>query len=119
MYLTRAGRISRIGFVSTRFKGTDGVSLETIKWRQVLEKMGYECFYFSGLSDWDPAKSMVVEEAFFGHPHIEDVQRRCFGVTTRDEDLTGEIQKHRYKIKTALYDFVVKFKIDMIVTENA
>jgi hypothetical protein len=68
MYLTRTTRMKRIGFVSTRLKGTDGVSMETEKWRIVLERMGYECFFFSGLSDWDPSRSMVVEEAYFGHP---------------------------------------------------
>ncbi len=119
MYLTRTGKIHRVGFVSTRFKGNDGVSLETIKWRQVLERMGYECFFFSGLSDWEPEKSMVAEEAFFGHPQIEDIQRRCFGMTVRDEELSGEIQAVRYKIKTALYDFVITFKIDLLISENA
>jgi hypothetical protein len=28
----------RIGFISTRFAGTDGVSLETAKWATVLER---------------------------------------------------------------------------------
>jgi glycosyltransferase involved in cell wall biosynthesis len=118
MYLTRTNKINHVGFVSTRFKGTDGVSLETFKWRQVLEKMGYECFFFSGLSDWTPSKSMVVAEAFFGHPQIEDIQNRCFGTTVRDEELSGEIQNVRYKLKTALYDFVMTFKIDLLITEN-
>jgi glycosyltransferase involved in cell wall biosynthesis len=118
MYLTRTDKINRIGFVSTRFKGTDGVSLETIKWRQVLERMGYECFFFSGLSDWDPSKSMVVDEAFFGHPRIEEIQNRCFGMTVRDEELSGAIQGVRHRLKTALYDFVMTFKIDMLITEN-
>ena len=31
-----------IGFVSTRFSGTDGVSLETEKWADVLENMGHK-----------------------------------------------------------------------------
>ena len=34
----------RIGFVSTRFAGKDGVSLEVEKWVSVLEGMGHECF---------------------------------------------------------------------------
>ncbi|MDR1418760.1 MAG: glycosyltransferase family 4 protein [Treponema sp.] len=119
MYLTRFNKINRIGFVSTRFRGNDGVSLETAKWRQVLEKMGYECFFFSGLSDWDSEKSMVVEEAFFGHPVITGIQSRCFGVTVRDEKLTGEIQAARLILKMALYDFVEAFGIDLLVIENA
>ncbi|QQO09235.1 glycosyltransferase family 4 protein [Breznakiella homolactica] len=119
MYLSRSSKIYRIGFISTRFKGTDGVSLETMKWRHVLEKMGYECFFFSGLSDWDPDKSMVVEEAFFAHPLIQDIQDRCFGTIVRGEGLTGEIQAIRFRLKRALYEFVETFSIDLLITENA
>jgi glycosyltransferase involved in cell wall biosynthesis len=119
MYLTKSSVIRHIGFVSTRFKGNDGVSLETIKWRTVLELMGYECFFFSGLSDWDAEKSMVVEEAFFSHPEILKIQEQCFGITVRDEKLSGAIQAVRFKLKTALYDFVGQFRIDLLITENA
>jgi glycosyltransferase involved in cell wall biosynthesis len=119
MYLTKSSHIHRIGFVSTRFQGTDGVTLETAKWRQVLEKMGYECFFFSGLSDWDSDKSVVVPEAFFAHPRILAIQERCFGTTVRAEDLTGEIQAVRFILKRALHDFAETFKIDLLITENA
>ncbi|GHV87331.1 glycosyl transferase [Spirochaetia bacterium] len=118
MYLTRTSTIKRIGFVSTRLQGTDGVSLETAKWRQVLEKMGYDCYFFSGLSDWESEKSMVVEEAFFGHPEVTKIQERCFGTTVRNETLTGEIQNIRYKLKRSLYDFVKSFDIDLLICEN-
>ena len=40
----------RIGFVSTRLAGTDGVSLETLKWVRVLESMGHISFCFAGES---------------------------------------------------------------------
>ncbi|MDR3161191.1 MAG: glycosyltransferase family 4 protein [Spirochaetaceae bacterium] len=119
MYLTKSVDILKIGFVSTRFQGTDGVSLETTKWRQVLEKMGYECYFFSGLSNWSPERSLVVEEAFFGHPRIMELQDRCFGSTVRSEALTGEIQAVRFRLKQALYDFVKTFGIDLLITENA
>lgn len=119
MYLTHTGTIKRIGFVSTRFKGTDGVSLETLKWNTVLERMGYDCFYFSGLSDWDADRSMVAEEAFFGHPRVVDLQNRCFGITIRDPAVTGEIQSLRLSLKRALAEFVDRFKIDLLIVENA
>jgi hypothetical protein len=41
----------KLGFVSTRFAGTDGVSLEAMKWAEVLEEDGHEVFWFSGRSD--------------------------------------------------------------------
>ena len=119
MYLTKTDKIQRIGFISTRFKGTDGVSMETGKWSTVLERMGYECFFFSGLSDWDVSKSMVVEEAFFDHPLIAEIQRNCFGETVRGEALTGEIQAIRFRLKRALHDFVSGFSVDLLIIENA
>ncbi len=119
MYLTRTDRIERIGFVSTRFQGTDGVSLETEKWKKVLERMGFACFFFSGLSDWDPASSMVVDEAFFGHPRVVEIQRQCFGTTVRSDRLSGEIHDLRTDLKKALYEFVSTFCVDLLIVENA
>ena len=52
----------RIGFVSTRFHGTDGVSLEVRKWVAVLREMGHECFFFAGQSEWPEDVSFVVPE---------------------------------------------------------
>ncbi len=60
----------RVGFVSTRFAGIDGVSLETAKWAEVLEEMGHTCFYFAGFCDRTSERSLVVPEAFFGHPKV-------------------------------------------------
>ncbi len=40
-----------IGFVSTRFSGNDGVSLETKKWMQVLSNLGYPGFFFGADCD--------------------------------------------------------------------
>ena len=31
-----------VGFVSTRFSGIDGVSLEAAKWAEVLEDLGHQ-----------------------------------------------------------------------------
>jgi glycosyltransferase involved in cell wall biosynthesis len=60
-----------------------------------------------------------VEEAFFGHPKIQEIQDRCFGNTVRDEKLSGEIQAVRFRLKQAIYDFVRDFKVDLLITENA
>jgi len=38
----------RIGFISTRLNGTDGVSLEVEKWATVLKRMGHEIYYCAG-----------------------------------------------------------------------
>jgi len=38
----------RIGFISTRLSGSDGVSLEVAKWMRVLRRMGHVCFFCAG-----------------------------------------------------------------------
>jgi len=48
------GLTHRVGFISTRFAGTDGVSLETAKWADVFQKEGFSCFYFGGELDRPP-----------------------------------------------------------------
>jgi len=68
----------RIGFVSTRFSGTDGVSLETQKWADVLERMGNQCFYFCGECDRPQEISHVVPEAFYRHPRIDAINQVVF-----------------------------------------
>jgi len=110
--------IKNIGFISTRFQGTDGVSLETEKWSQVLEKMGYECFYFAGLCDRDPSHTMIVQEAHFDDPVIKKIQDNCFKVYRRTSETTGVIHSVRRHLKTMLYRFVKDFNIHLIIAEN-
>src|SRR3989337_2406026 len=77
---------SRIGFVSTRLSGTDGVSLETRKWVNVLTRMGHDCFFFAGESDWAEEISYIVPEAHFKHPDLDGVSletRKWVNVLTR------------------------------------
>lgn len=108
----------RIGFVSTRFAGTDGVSLEALKWAAILEEMGHEVFWFSGRSDRDPAVSMCVPEAFFGHQENEWINARIWGVAQRDPAVTERIRDVAAYLGSMLRRFVDRFEIDVLVPEN-
>jgi glycosyltransferase involved in cell wall biosynthesis len=108
-----------IGFISFRFAGTDGVSLETTKWAEVLEKMGHTCFYFSGLSDRPDERSMVVEEVHFLHPEIRAYYNRFFGASIRKAEDTRWIHKMREFFRGHLDHFIQKFDIDLLIPENA
>ena len=44
-----------VGFISTRFAGTDGVSLESAKWAQVLWDLQCVSYWYAGKLDRDPA----------------------------------------------------------------
>lgn len=112
------GKVHNVGFISTRLAGTDGVSLETIKWANVFKKEGFNCYYFAGEVDYPPDCSYLVEEASFKHPDISDIYQNCFGVYLRGRFITQKIQGIKRKLKDHLYRFIEKFNIDIIVPEN-
>lgn len=111
-------RSLNFGFVSTRFAGTDGVSLETSKWAEVLESIGHRCFYFSGLSDRPDEVSYVVPEAYYRHPDVEYRHRGLFGTNRRSAEDTEWIQDWRVTFKNHLYEFINQFEIDILIPEN-
>lgn len=113
------GLIHHVGFVSTRFAGTDGVSLETVKWTDVFQKEGFSCFFFAGELDRPPDCSYLVEEAHFTHPDIKDIYNHCFGVHKRERRITQKIHELKEKLKNELYRFIEKFEIDLLVPENS
>ena len=116
-HLPHPGR--RIGFVSTRFRGTDGVSLETAKWAHVLERLGHTCFYFAGASDRAPERSRVVPEALFTHPEIQALYVTAFSRRTRPPESTRLIHRLKDHLKEHLAAFVRDWQIELLVVENA
>ncbi len=117
-YCSFCSRNHSVGFVSTRFAGTDGVSLETAKWADVFESVGFSCYYFAGELDRPPENSFWVAEAHFKHPDIKDVYLNCFGARVRGRFVTQKIYELKRKLKNELYRFIEKFDIDLLVPEN-
>ena len=109
----------RIGFVSTRFAGTDGVSLESAKWAEVLVQAGHEIFWYSGRSDRNPAISHCVPEAYFGHSENRWIQERIWGHTGRPPMVTERIEVMASYLKATLYAFIDDFGIDILIPENS
>jgi len=109
----------RIGFVSTRFAGTDGVSLETDKWTEILHRLGCETFYFAGSSDKPPEVTYCAPEADFNHPEIKEINEQAFTLRQRPQELTRKIQQLAVHLEQQLYRFVHQFEIDLLVVENA
>jgi glycosyltransferase involved in cell wall biosynthesis len=113
------GSTHNVGFISTRFAGTDGVSLETTKWADVFQREGFSCFYFAGELDRPPDCSYLVEEANFTHPEIKYIYNHCFGVHRRERRITQKIHDVKERLKDRIYNFIEKFNIDLLVPENS
>jgi len=109
----------RIGFVSTRISGTDGVSLEIGKWTEVLEAFGHECFFIAGKCDRDPGHSFLINQADFHHAVIEELNSKCFGTKIRLRQVSQLIRETAHSIKDQLYEGIEKFQLDLLIVENA
>ncbi|MHB8892970.1 MAG: glycosyltransferase [Candidatus Limnocylindrales bacterium] len=132
----------RIGIVSTRLAGTDGVSLEVAKWAEVLGRLGYACFYLAGELDRPPEVSRLVPEAFYRHPDIDAInavaysgsgaatvaadsehptirRRDYFSPYVRPDAVTRRIQELRAHLKREIYAFLRDFDLDLLLVENA
>jgi glycosyltransferase involved in cell wall biosynthesis len=107
-----------IGFVSTRFAGQDGVSLESAKWAEVLWEDRHVSFWYSGQSDRNPDISHVVPEAFFGFSENQWINERIWKGEVRDRFVTERIRALADYIKSTLYRFVEKFDIDLLIPQN-
>jgi mannosylglucosylglycerate synthase len=109
----------RIGFISTRFAGTDGVTLESAKWAQVLyEDQQHLNFWYAGRLDRAPQESYCVPEAYFGHPEVEWINSKIWNNTTRDPIVTRRIWDLSLYLKYTLYEFVNHYDITLLVLEN-
>lgn len=115
----RITQINNIGFVSTRIAGTDGVSLETGKWAEVLEELGHSCFYFAGELDRPEERCMLCPKAHFNHPEISSISDAVFGKITRSEDVTERIRTVKRELTYDVRSFIRTFQIDIMIVENA
>ncbi len=102
-----------------RFAGTDGVSLETTKWAQVLQQDGHEVFFMAGELDTDPDRSFLVPEAHFTHPTIVNIHKDCFGHSRRTPEATLLVESLKHKLKASLREFISMYKLDLLIPQNA
>ncbi len=110
---------TRIGFVSTRLKGTDGVSLEVRKWAEILTGLQHECYFFAGESDWPPDRSYVVPEAHFTHPDILALSTDLFDDYIRTPETSQHIDALKVYLKTHLHRFIQQYNLNLLIVENA
>jgi len=108
----------RIGFISTRFAGTDGVSLESAKWAQIFEEKGFACYWYAGRLDKAPDTSCCIPEAYFNHPEVAWINERIWRRTRRDRSTTHRIHAMAAYLKDTLYDFIERFDLTLLVMEN-
>ncbi|MBW1998988.1 MAG: glycosyltransferase family 4 protein [Deltaproteobacteria bacterium] len=111
--------MKNIGFISTRFAGTDGVSLESSKWADVLEAMGHPCFYFAGELDRPRERCFHSKKAYFEHPEIVHINQVVFNRLDRPDETTDRIERIKQELFYDIERFVQAFDIKIVIVENA
>ena len=110
----------RIGFLSTRLAGTDGVSLEVEKWAGVLRHLGHEVFFCAGELDGYASEGALIPKLHFQHEQILSINREAF----ESPDFTPAAVMKRIRsvadeLKTQLQHFIIGQKLDMLIVQNA
>jgi hypothetical protein len=107
------------GFISTRFAGIDGVSLETRKWVDVLQSKGCPVYYMAGELDTDHNISHLVPRAHFQHAEILEVQHALFVEKKRTPAVTRRIFELKEALKAEIQAFHRQFRFKILVVQNA
>lgn len=111
----------RIGFIATRLKGTDGVSLEVGKWSTVLRRMGHELFYCAGELGGYAQEGALIPKLHFAHQSILQLSQEVFGgsMGADGDKLIDEIYTLADEIRAPLRAFIRTNKLDLIIVQNA
>ncbi len=106
-----------IGFVSTRLAGNDGVSLETAKLAEVLQRHGHEIAYLAG--ELEPGlPGLEAPGLHFEDPMAEALGARAFS-DQPDPSLLDDIARRAAELQEPINAFLDQFQIDYLIVQNA
>ena len=118
----------RIGHISFRLAGSDGVSLECAKLTQVLAGMGHSSYYFAGELDAPNPNpglihaqvegTLLVPEAHFTYPEAIWLTDHAFGSTNPHPEFDRRLDALSELLESRLITFIEQFKLDVLVAQN-
>jgi len=108
----------RVGFLSTRLAGTDGVSLESAKVVALLVRMGHDVAYCAGELDAGGPGGLQIAEMHFRHPEIEAIQADVFRCKDT-QMLRSRIAASVKRLRASIREFVQEYRLDLLVAQNA
>ena len=109
----------RIGLVATRLAGTDGVSLETAKWRTVLQGMGHEVVVAAGELGPAFAGGTAIPGLRLQHPTGAAVSAAAFRPGTDADALRAALERSVRALLTPLRRWLDATRPELLVVENA
>ncbi|HEX3219155.1 MAG TPA: glycosyltransferase family 4 protein [Candidatus Limnocylindria bacterium] len=109
----------RIGIVSTRLAGVDGVTFETAKWEMALERMGHQVALCAGEVDALRASARLIPPMHFGWPPAARVTAAAFDPDSDPQAVREELERLTGLLFPVLDHWVESEAIDTLIVENA
>jgi glycosyltransferase involved in cell wall biosynthesis len=109
----------RIGIVSTRLAGVDGVTFETTKWEMALSRMGHELRMCAGEVDALRAEARLIPPMHFAWPPAARVTAAAFDPNSDPNAVRDELERLAGLLFPVLDHWVESEAIDTLIVENA
>ena len=107
-----------IGIFHFQVGGTDGVSLEIEKWKEILEEQGHSCYLCAGYLGI--AKGTLIKEMFHHLPESERLYLNTF-IRLSDFDperYKAELDRMTEVLVERFQEFIQEKEINCILAEN-
>ena len=105
----------RIGFLSFRIAGNDGVSLEARRWKTVLERLGHRVVFVAGELD---VRGILIPELHFTNPQIYAIQEAVIKNHKSYTAVEKDIFSLAGKIEGELRDVFQRYTFDHLIVAN-
>jgi len=105
----------KIWFVSTRIIGNDGVSLEAVRWRTILQRMGHRVTFVAGELD---RTGILIPELFFGNPKVVELHDKVVYSKNNFKEIEAEVFELAGKIEGKLREAFNGHKPDLLIIAN-
>ncbi len=109
----------KIGFISTRLAGSDGVSLEAAKLATILQQMGHTVYYCAGQLDDNAPNPTLIPEFHFRHPEAEAIGAQVFGQMTPSDDLLNHLEAAVQRLTDKLRGWIEASGVQVMIVQNA
>jgi len=109
----------RIGIVSTRLFGVDGVTFEAAKWEAVLEQSGHEVRLLAGDVDALRPTAKLVPPMHFAYPPAARVTAAAFDPASDATAVRVEIDRLADQLLPVLHAWIRDQRIELLIVENA
>jgi len=109
----------RVGFISTRLAGTDGVSLETQKWAEVALRLGHQVYYCAGQLEDDAPNPTLIPELHFADAEAVAIGDMVFGQMEPPDGLEHRLADATESLTAKLHTWLRQSSIDLMVVQNA